>query len=328
MSANPLAVPKIGETFMLHVMTVNINPGYFTYDDTIRTYLTLPTGLTITSPTAARCVLSNASMVGIGSTTTCAPVKTGVDWRFPDVALANPGGGQVRHIFVPVKATQAFSASLTRNASHDPTYDCTTHWANCIQARSDLVNNHAGLLPDPMVTWVPIRVQGTLAPTAPSAPLSATASPRSAAAVVAWGAPANLGGATITHYAVTARPGGRTCSTTGARSCVVTGLANGTSYTFTVRATNRIGTGAVSAPSVAVVAGAPSVPRSLAVAFPSAGVARYTWLAPASAGASPIVRYDGRARGYNATTVRGPRGPPGAGWAWPASRPTRTSPRG
>src|SRR5262249_10159312 len=63
--------------------------------------------------------------------------------------------------------------------------------------------------------------------------------------------PATDGGSPITGFTVTASPGGQTAS--GARSpLVVTGLVNGTSYTFTVTATNAIGTSPPSDPSAAV----------------------------------------------------------------------------
>ena len=45
--------------------------------------------------------------------------------------------------------------------------------------------------------------------------------------------PASDGGTPITGYTVTAQPGGATCATTGTTECKVTGLHNGTAYTFT-----------------------------------------------------------------------------------------------
>jgi hypothetical protein len=56
----------------------------------------------------------------------------------------------------------------------------------------------------------------------------------------------------VTGYTVTASPGGRTVTTTGATTATVTGLTNGTPHTFTVTATNAVGTGPASAPSAPV----------------------------------------------------------------------------
>ena len=59
------------------------------------------------------------------------------------------------------------------------------------------------------------------------------------------------GGSPITSYTVTSSPGGKTA--TGASSPItVTGLTNGTAYTFTVTATNALGTGPASSPSNSV----------------------------------------------------------------------------
>jgi hypothetical protein len=66
---------------------------------------------------------------------------------------------------------------------------------------------------------------------------------------VSWQAPASDGGSPITVYTATASPGGKTCSSTKALWCTITGLTNGTAYTFTVKATNAIGTGPASASS-------------------------------------------------------------------------------
>jgi hypothetical protein len=91
----------------------------------------------------------------------------------------------------------------------------------------------------------------TIAGTVPGAPTIGTATAGNAQAAVSFTAPANTGGPAITSYTATSSPGGFTAS--GASSpLTVSGLTNGTAYTFTVTATNSIGTGTASAASNSV----------------------------------------------------------------------------
>ena len=92
----------------------------------------------------------------------------------------------------------------------------------------------------------------------PSAPLDVAGIAGDDAAAVSWLTPASSGSFTVSNYQVVAAPGGRSCLTS-TLTCAVTGLANGTAYTFTVRALNGAGWGPWSAASATVTPGAPTV---------------------------------------------------------------------
>jgi hypothetical protein len=88
-------------------------------------------------------------------------------------------------------------------------------------------------------------------PVPPGAPTIATVVPGNGSVTVTWTAPTT--GGSPTSYTVTASPGGATCSAAApATSCTVGGLANGTSYTFVVRASNTAGTSLASTASSSV----------------------------------------------------------------------------
>ena len=89
---------------------------------------------------------------------------------------------------------------------------------------------------------------------APDAPTIGTAVAGDGQASVTFTAPGSNGGSAITTYTATASPGGATGSCAGPAACtiVVTGLTNGTTYTFTVTATNAVGTSVASGATSAV----------------------------------------------------------------------------
>ncbi len=105
----------------------------------------------------------------------------------------------------------------------------------------------------------------------PGAPVIGTALAGDRQATVSFISPLFRGGADISGYTVTASPGGITASGTSS-PITVTGLTNGTAYTFTVTATNSAGTGAASPASNSVTpkASAPPAPAPSATPKPTA----------------------------------------------------------
>lgn len=87
--------------------------------------------------------------------------------------------------------------------------------------------------------------------TAPGTPTIGTATAGDAQASVTFSAPSSNGGNAISGYTVTSNPDGKTGTGTSS-PITVTGLTNGTPYTFTVTATNEIGTSIASAASNSV----------------------------------------------------------------------------
>jgi probable HAF family extracellular repeat protein len=121
----------------------------------------------------------------------------------------------------------------------------------------------------------------------PGAPGSVTAAAGDGQVSVSWAAPTADGGSPITSYIVTAAPGGQTKSVAGnVTTGSVTGLTNGTPYTFTVTATNDMGTGIRSDPSRPVTprAGAPA-PQTTEKIIPPSGDTATT--DPTNAGPTP-----------------------------------------
>jgi len=125
--------------------------------------------------------------------------------------------------------------------------------------------------------------------TVPGAPTNPVATAGNAQASVAFTAPTSTGGSLITSYTVTSSPGNITATGTSS-PITVTGLTNGTAYTFTVVATNAVGTSDASVASTAVtpvtVPGAPTISQVIA-GYAEASV---TFTAP-NDGGSPITSY-------------------------------------
>lgn len=139
----------------------------------------------------------------------------------------------------------------------------------------------------------------------PGAPGTVTATSSAGQAQLTFIAPSLDGGSAITRYAATSTPGNVTghcdvpVGSPPGTVCTITvlGLANGTSYTFAVRALNAIGMGAASAASNTVL------PRLLQIESALDGVPAMTGRATATlSGGGPSCTLQGGASGFGTTS--------------------------
>ena len=102
--------------------------------------------------------------------------------------------------------------------------------------------------------------------TVPGAPNIGAATPSNTQASIAFTAPLNNGGNAITSYTATCNPGSIT-GTNSVSPVVVAGLANGSTYTCSVAASNATGTGASSGPVVFTLGTAPTITSANTTTF-------------------------------------------------------------
>ena len=132
----------------------------------------------------------------------------------------------------------------------------------------------------------------------PGTPTSLAGTAGNTTVALTWTAPASDGGSALTDYNIqSSSDDGSTWSTfadgtSTTASTTVTGLTNGTSYVFRVRAVNANGAGSYTAASSQVTpATVPGTPTSLAGTAGNTTVA-LTWTAPASDGGSALTDYN------------------------------------
>ena len=148
--------------------------------------------------------------------------------------------------------------------------------------------------------------------TVPGTPTIGTATRGNSQASAAFSAPASNGGSAITSYRVLESSGGgySTATTSPATCtvspCTVTGLTNGTAYTFEVEATNGVGTGLASSPSNSVTPAAVPGTPTIGTATRGNSQASVAFSAPASNGGSAITSYrvlESSGGGYSTATT-------------------------
>jgi len=137
--------------------------------------------------------------------------------------------------------------------------------------------------------------------TTPGSPANVSAQAGAGQVAVTWVAPTSSGGSRVTGYQARAygsASGGSpvgSCATTGATTCVIRGLANGTTYFMEVVGINVAGPGLASTPRVSATPA--TVPSAVGPISVTAGNASATiaWQTPAFDGGSAITGYLTRA---------------------------------
>ncbi len=124
---------------------------------------------------------------------------------------------------------------------------------------------------------------------APGAPINVTGQPGDRQVAVSWTAPSSNGGSAIGLYTVAATPGGATCTTSG-QACAISGLDNGTAYTFSVVATNAAGSGLAGTSAPLTPRTVPGAPSNV-IPVAAATSATLSWAAPSANGGAPITDY-------------------------------------
>ena len=220
--------------------------------------------------------------------------QIGVSWRAP----SSNGGSAVTSYTV---TAQPGSVTCTAIA---PSTNCSLLGLSngSVYSITVVASNPAGdSASSSTITGSPVTIPGK--------PTISSTEAGSNSVLVRWRAPSATGGASVTSYSVVASPGGNSCSTTGAvLFCTVTGLDNGTTYAFTVTATNTAGTGSASASYNGVPATIASAPRSITVS-PSNGGITANWAAPSYDGGTAITGYIAtvRSTGDTCTTIASTR---------------------
>jgi outer membrane protein OmpA-like peptidoglycan-associated protein len=162
------------------------------------------------------------------------------------------------------------TCSLTQNQAGDSTHIATT------------ATSSFRVLANPVIVVVP------------GAPTLSSVTPASTQATLSWQAPVSDGNGAITDYVVQYKVGSSWVPFVDGSStntfAVITGLTNGTTYSFRIAAVNSAGQGTYSNVIDAVPATTPGAATALA-AGKSGTSATLTWTSPSSNGGSAITDY-------------------------------------
>ncbi|MCL0055718.1 fibronectin type III domain-containing protein [Dehalococcoidia bacterium] len=226
-------------------------------------------------PSAASSSVTPMGIPGTPTSVTAssgASVSANIDWNAP----SSKGGGIDYYTVTSSPGSIAVSSTTTTatltGLTNGTTYTFTVTSTNSIG------------------TSISSVASNSVTPAAfPDAPTGVIASAGNSQVIISWIA-ANDNGSSVNYYTVTADTG--FSATTTATSSTITGLENGTSYSFIVTAANGIGIGPSSSPTPYVMPlTIPSVPTTVTATSTSAESAEISWEVSSSDGGSAIIHY-------------------------------------
>jgi mannan endo-1,4-beta-mannosidase len=177
----------------------------------------------------------------------------------PVKIVVDPGS---QRVYVREEGTAIIDATTLEIISEVPAVNGNGLAIDPSRHRVYASGNGVSVFTDPQPSLPPIS-RPTSPPTPPS---GVTAAAGDGTATLSWTPPDSDGGSAISSYEVTSSPSAGTVTVGGSStSTTMTGLTNGTTYTFTVRATNQAGkTSDSSAPSNPVTPQVDSPPPTTA----------------------------------------------------------------
>jgi len=181
---------------------------------------------------------------------TCALAAGGTAYCWGDNGYGAGGSGTAASSSVPVAVdtTGALAGKTLTQITDGYDHTCAADAVGAVYCWGDNHGGDLGVRGLHAQSDVPVL-------TGPQAPGGVTAVPRAASAIVSWTAPASLDGGHLNGYTAVAAPGGASCATRK-RTCTITGLTGGTTYTVTVVARTSAGNSGASA-AVRFTPGAP-----------------------------------------------------------------------